>query len=90
MPFCLYVAARVFIQFLKATSEDAETRSSLSFLLTAMAWLKAKNPLSESFLVQLGLDIQGSGLGHVLPNPDVASQVPDTVSSRSCIPFCFA
>ena len=34
LPFCLYVAARVFVQFLKNVSEDSEIRASLDFLLT--------------------------------------------------------
>ena len=82
MPFCLYVASRVFIQCLKQSSEDMEVRSSLNFLLSAMSWLKAKNPLSESFLIQLGLDIQGSGLDTLLHNPDLSTQLKDTVSTK--------
>lgn len=81
MPFCLYVAARVFIQLLKANARDLEISRSLNFLLAAMAWLKTKNPLSESFLVQLSLDIQGSGLDHVLRNPELATRLKDTVSA---------
>jgi len=81
MPFCLYVAARVFIQLLKANSGDLEISRSLNFLLAAMSWLKTKNPLSESFLVQLGLDIQGSGLDQVLDNPELMTRLNDTVSA---------
>ena len=54
-------------------SEDSEIRASLDFLLTAMEWLKRHNPLSESFLVQLKLDIRGSGLDVLLHNPDLTS-----------------
>lgn len=60
--FCLYVAARVFVQYLKAHKNDTAVTSSLQFLLAAMQALKAKNPLTESFLVQLDVDLEGSGL----------------------------
>ncbi|KAI1616203.1 fungal-specific transcription factor domain-containing protein [Exophiala viscosa] len=60
--FCLYVAARVFVQYLKARREDTAVKSSLHFLLAAMQVLKTKNPLTESFLVQLDVDLEGSGL----------------------------
>ena len=63
MAFCLYVAARVFVQYLKKMPNDQEIRQSLEFLLTAMQALQRKNPLTESFLVQLKMDIEGSGLG---------------------------
>lgn len=86
MPFCIYVAARVFIQYLKMKTDDLETGQSLNFLLTAMAWLRTKNPLSESFLTQLGLDIQGSGLDTLLHNPDLTTRLSDTVSACSLKP----
>jgi hypothetical protein len=60
--FCLYVASRVFVQYLKSRREDTAVKSSLHFLLAAMQVLKAKNPLTESFLVQLDVDLEGSGL----------------------------
>lgn len=62
LAFCLYVAARVFVQYLKSRKEDATVKSSLHFLLSAMQALKSKNPLTESFLVQLDVDLEGSGL----------------------------
>ena len=62
MAFCLYVAARVFVQYLKKMPDDQEIRQSLEFLLAAMQALQRKNPLTESFLVQLKMDIEGSGL----------------------------
>lgn len=73
MAFCLYVASRVFVQFLKKSPNDQEIRASLEFLLTAMAALRRKNPLTESFMVQLNLDIEGSGLDILLHNPDFTS-----------------
>lgn len=62
LAFCLYVASRVFVQYLKSRREDAAVKSSLHFLLAAMQVLKMKNPLTESFLVQLDVDLEGSGL----------------------------
>lgn len=73
--FCLYVAARVFIHILKKNPNDAETRSSLEFLLAAMQQIKTTNPLSESFLIQLGLDLQGAGMDSMLQNSTHSSTV---------------
>jgi hypothetical protein len=50
------------VQYLKARKEDTAVKSSLHFLLAAMQVLKTKNPLTESFLVQLDVDLEGSGL----------------------------
>ena len=36
--------------------------SSLQFLLQAMQALRRKNPLTESFLVQLDLDLESTGV----------------------------
>ena len=60
LSFCLYVAARVFVQYLKSKPTDESVRSSLEFLLKAMGHLKKLNPLTESFLVQLDVDLTGS------------------------------
>jgi hypothetical protein len=60
--FCLYVAARVFVQYLKSRPKDNQVRTSLQFLLSAMHAIKRKNPLTESFLVQLDVDLEGAGL----------------------------
>lgn len=60
--FCLYVAARVFVQYLKSRPDDASTADSLRFLLTAMYAMKARNPLTESFLVQLDVDLESLGM----------------------------
>jgi len=78
--FCLYVAARVFVQYLKARKEDTTVKSSLQFLLSAMQALRAKNPLTESFLVQLDVDLEGSGLDIQAPSTKYTFKVP--VSSR--------
>ena len=74
MAFCLYVAARVFVQYLKKVPDDQEIRQSLEFLLAAMRVIQGKNPLTESFLVQLRMDIEGSGLESLLHNLDYSAQ----------------
>jgi hypothetical protein len=56
--FCLYVSARVFVQYLKSKPEDDQTADSLRFLLSAMNALKRRNQLTESFLVQLDVDFE--------------------------------
>lgn len=60
--FCLYVAARVFVQFLRARPNEQQVMSSLSFLLTAMHAISRKNPLTESFIAQLELDMESAGV----------------------------
>ncbi|KAF5018592.1 hypothetical protein F66182_9421 [Fusarium sp. NRRL 66182] len=60
--FCLYVSARVFVQYLKSRPEDSQTADSLRFLLSAMNALKRRNPLTESFLVQLDVDLEALAL----------------------------
>ncbi|RFU35919.1 hypothetical protein B7463_g324, partial [Scytalidium lignicola] len=62
--FCLYVAARVYVQYLKSKPNDGQTADSLRFLLSAMNALKKKNPLTESFMVQLDVDLENLGLRH--------------------------
>ncbi|EAW10646.1 putative C6 transcription factor Prf [Aspergillus clavatus NRRL 1] len=60
MSFCVYVAARVFVQYLQSRPDDSAARSSLQFFFSALDALKNKNPMTESFLVQLDVDIEGS------------------------------
>lgn len=60
--FCLYVSARVFVQYLKSRPDDSQTADSLRFLLSAMNALKRRNPLTESFLVQLDVDLEALAL----------------------------
>ncbi|EWC48393.1 hypothetical protein DRE_02162 [Drechslerella stenobrocha 248] len=69
--FCLYVAARVFVQYMKSNPNDDNIRSSLEFLISAMGHLKKLNPLTESFLVQLDVDMMGS-----MDNPVDQSRFP--------------
>ncbi|KAJ5478078.1 hypothetical protein N7530_003587 [Penicillium desertorum] len=62
MSFCLYIAARVFVQYLKSRPQDSSVHSSLQFLVSALNAMKNKNPLTESFLVQLDVDLDGTGI----------------------------
>lgn len=66
MVFCLYVGARVFIQYLKAKRNDQRILASLDFLLRAMHVMKRKNGLTGSFIAQLDLDMEIAGI----PNPN--------------------
>lgn len=70
--FCLYVAARVLVHRLKKAPEEQEIRASLEFLINAMHAFKRRNPLSESFLIQLSLDAEGAGLDTILQNADLS------------------
>lgn len=96
--FCLYVAARVFVQYLKTQRDDASVTSSLQFLLAAMQALKAKNPLTESFLVQLDVDLEGSDIrvpstkGGQASMPlractDKTMYMPVSINDRNCTPL---
>ncbi|KAI1845643.1 hypothetical protein JX266_008254 [Neoarthrinium moseri] len=85
--FCLYVAARVFVQFLKSRPDDSQTVDSLRFLLSAMNALKRKNPLTESFLVQLDVDLEALGmripkLKSVFPRSGDSPSVNPTVAAK--------
>lgn len=60
--FCIYTAARVFVQYLKSRSEDQQMQCSLRFLLQALQALSRKTPLAGSFLNQLNLDIESAGV----------------------------
>jgi hypothetical protein len=79
--FCLYVAARVFVQFLKSQPNDQQTEASLQFLLRAMNVIKRKNPLTESFLVQLDVDLEG--LGTKQQKYRLRAMARDQVSAKS-------
>ncbi|ROV91821.1 hypothetical protein VSDG_06465 [Cytospora chrysosperma] len=60
--FCIYVAARVFVQYLKTRPRDQQMRCSLQFLLQAMQALRRKSPLAQSFLNQLNADIESAAV----------------------------
>lgn len=83
--FCLYVSARVFVQYLKSRPDDSQTADSLRFLLAAMNALKKRNPLTESFLVQLDVDLEALGVRI----PKLKSAFPrstDSVSYKRQLP----
>jgi len=62
LPFCVFVATRVFIQHVKRRPNDHDTASSVHFLLSAMTVLQERNPLAASFLVQLDVELEGTEL----------------------------
>lgn len=49
------------MQFLKSRPDEGQVVDSLKFLLAAMGALKRRNPLTESFLVQLDVDLEALG-----------------------------
>lgn len=61
LPFCVFVATRVFVQHVKRRPNDHDTASSVRFLLSAMTALQAMNPLAASFLIQLDVELEGTG-----------------------------
>lgn len=75
--FCLYVAARVFVQYLKKAPGHQENFGHLDFLLTALRALQRKIALTELFSIQLTLDIEASGLDTILFPPDYSSTFMD-------------
>ena len=81
--FCLYVAARVFVQYLKSRPKDTQIRASLQFLLQAMQAIKRKNPLTESFLVQLDVDLEGAGIENTADLRTSAQANPKAYATRS-------
>jgi hypothetical protein len=85
--FSVYVAARVFVQYLKTRPKDQQMIGSLQFLLQAMQALRKKNPLTESFLVQLDLDLESAGLdGIQRPKIDSTSigEIPINTDTVRC------
>lgn len=89
--FCVYVAARVFVQYLKTRPKDQQMNSSLQFLLQAMQALRRKNPLTESFLVQLDLDLESAGIQGLqkpyLPPTTQPSVYPVNSDAVGCSPI---
>ncbi|PYH99122.1 hypothetical protein BO71DRAFT_314722 [Aspergillus ellipticus CBS 707.79] len=82
MSFCVYLAARVFIQYLKFRPSDSAARSSLRFAFSALHALKVKNPLAGSFILQLNLDIEGSAFGDGLDSKTTCFTGPQHVTVR--------
>lgn len=92
--FCLYVSARVFVQYLKSKPEDAQTVDSLRFLISAMNALKRRNPLTESFLVQLDVDFEALAAkipklrgAFPRPNDSVSFPFPSSISTPLSLLF---
>lgn len=50
------------MQYLKSRPDESQIADSLRFLLAAMGALKRLNPLTESFLVQLDVDLEALGM----------------------------
>ena len=73
LPFCVFVAARVFTHHIKSRPNDHDTASSVRFLLSAMTVLQTMNPLAASFLIQLDVELEGTGLE---AHPDDARYQP--------------
>lgn len=69
MWFCVYVSARVFVQYLSSRPDDSSVRSSLQFVVSAFKALKHKSPLNESFLAQLRADVEATHSQDILPDP---------------------
>ena len=57
--FCLYVAARIFVHLYKKQPQNNVMRGNLEFLLNSMQAGQRKNPLANSFLVQIMVDLDG-------------------------------
>lgn len=73
--FCLFVASKVFVQFLKMNPGEQETYTSLKFLISAMLILKRRNPLAESFLIQLGMEMEGTAMDVLLRDSDFSESM---------------
>jgi hypothetical protein len=84
MSFCLYIAARVFVQYLKSRPEDSSVHSSLQFLVSALNALKNKNPLTESFLVQLDVDLDGTGIRALDEKQTTKNPAHSMLVSQAC------
>ncbi|RAO65664.1 uncharacterized protein BHQ10_001676 [Talaromyces amestolkiae] len=86
--FCLYVAARVFVQYLKSRPEGQAVKSSLQFLLTALGALKQFSALTESFLIQLDVDLSGTTFGSSMRSMRSKEAVEsNTGSNQYCNPI---
>ena len=80
--FCLYVAARIYVQTYKKRPEDRQTQSNLEFILDAMQAIKKKNPLTESFLAQLMVDLEGTSFDTPSNNARISISVKDFCVGR--------
>lgn len=85
MCFCLYIAARVFVQYLKCRPDDSTVYSSLQFVITALNAMKMKNPLTESFLVQLDVDLEGTGIRRMEKSFNSNEKAAQVIVSFLCL-----
>ena len=89
MSFCLYISARVFVQYLKSRPDDTSVFSSLQFVVGALNVMKAKNPLTESFLVQLDVDLEGTGIRGLQNSKSESAHVIQAIVSSFPFPVPF-
>ncbi|KAE8151866.1 fungal-specific transcription factor domain-containing protein [Aspergillus avenaceus] len=87
MSYSVYIAARVFVQYLKSRPDDTAARSSLQFVFSALDALKANNPLTESFLVQLDVDIEGTPFQNIRPTKKTTKTPEEDKEKGSCTPL---
>lgn len=62
LSFCLFVAGRVFVRYIRTQPKDQHVRASLHFIISAMQIIRRRNPLTDSFLAQLDVDLEVSGI----------------------------
>jgi hypothetical protein len=62
LAFCLYVASRVVIQYLKWNPNDSQSMATLHLFMAAMHSFKRRNPFAEPLLLQLEVDIEGTAI----------------------------
>lgn len=77
------------MQYLKSRPDDSQTVDSLRFLLAAMGALKRRNPLTESFLVQLDVDLEALGaripkLRAAFPRSTLGVSLNPSFNIRTC------
>ncbi|RDL34407.1 Uncharacterized protein BP5553_07535 [Venustampulla echinocandica] len=78
MGFCLFVAAGVLLQDLKAGGQDPHPQSlmNLEFLVAALQAIGDRHTLTKHFTAQLELDIEVSGIYRSQPDPCDTEDVP--------------
>ena len=72
LPFCVFVATRVFIQHTRSRPFDNQARSATEFMLSVMVAMQSLNPLSASLLSQLQFELEGTGIEAPLQNATLA------------------
>ena len=76
------------MQYLKTRPNDQQMNASLQFLLQAMQALCRKNPLTESFLVQLDLELESADIPRFqqmpyMPPTAKVSHIPKPIQDQS-------